>query len=286
MKKIIVTKPPGPDTPVVMEQKPFFSHPERFRKTLDQLYDTYNRRELVTPDPLQFLYGYDALRDREIVGLIASSLAYGRVAQIIRSIEGVLAIMGASPYEFIMETENQRCQSLFQGFCHRFAKTDALCALLSGVKQVINRFGSIERCVSEGLRPEHETLHPAMVYFAGHLLTGERSPGHLLSLPWKKSACKRLNLFLRWMVRKDQVDPGGWETIPREKLIVPLDTHIHQISLALGLTGRSDAGLATALEITTNFRKINLQDPVRYDFVLSRFGIRQDMNRVDLIREF
>lgn len=285
-KKIIVTNPSPPDTPFVMKQKNLFFDPEPFRKTLDQLYETLNRRDLVKPDPLQFLYNYRELKDREIVGLIAASLAYGRVSQIIRSIESVVTIMGDSPYDFIMSTEEHQFQAFFQGFCHRFAKTSELCALLSGVKQVINQFGDLEKCVHEGLKPEHETLHSAMSYFTRHLLSGERRPGHLLSLPWKKSACKRMNLFFRWMVRKDAVDPGGWERIPREKLLIPLDTHIHKISLSLGLTQRKGTDLSTALEITDHFRRINPQDPIRYDFVLSRFGIRKDMNRVDLIKKF
>lgn len=269
-----------------MQPKPFFSHPETFRKTLDDLYETYNRRDLVTPDPLQFLYAYDAPKDREIVGFIAAALAYGRVAQIIRSIEEIVKIMGASPYEFVMNTNEHHFQMLFKGFCHRFAKTDQLSALFCGIKQVIARFGSLEKCLAEGLSPDRDTLHPAMDFFVAQLLNGKYDPGHLVSLPWKKSACKRLNLFLRWMVRKDAVDPGGWDTVSPGKLIIPLDTHIHRISLDLGLTERNQADWVTALEITKNFRHINPQDPVRYDFVLSRFGIRNDMNRVDLIGKF
>jgi uncharacterized protein (TIGR02757 family) len=92
-----------------------------------------------------------------------------------------------------------------------------------------------------------------------------------------------MNLFLRWMVRKDKVDPGGWQDVPWSKLIVPLDTHMHKISLKLGLTTKKHPNMRTALEITSSFKQLNPDDPVKYDFVLTRLGIRDDMD-MDLIR--
>ncbi|MBU0995067.1 MAG: TIGR02757 family protein [Proteobacteria bacterium] len=261
-------------------------HPEAFKKTLDELYVKYNRRSFVTPDPLQFLYDYADIRDREIVGLVAASLAYGRVAQILTSVSGILAMAGNSPYEFVMQSDRRRFRNCFQGFCHRFAKRDQLVALFSGIRQVIDEFGSLQSCFNEGMAAVDDTVYPAMHFFVERLVAGNNDPGHLVSLPWKKSACKRLNLFLRWMARKDRVDPGGWERVSPAKLIIPLDTHIHKISLALGFTNRKQANLITAIEITEKFKQLNPPDPVKYDFVLSRFGIRHDMNIVDLIEEF
>ena len=101
-------------------------------------------------------------------------------------------------------------------------------------------------------------------------------PRSLLPSPRAGSACKRHNLFLRWMVRSDAVDPGGWMDIPSAKLIVPVDVHMHRISLQIGLTKRKQANLRTALEITAAFRSIAPEDPVRYDFALTRLGIRND----------
>jgi len=104
-------------------------------------------------------------------------------------------------------------------------------------------------------------------------------------LPEKGSACKRMNLFLRWMVRKDRVDPGGWADVPVSKLIVPLDTHMHKISLQLGFTSKKQANLQAALEITNGFKKLVPEDPVKYDFSLTRFGIREGMNMDSLLSQ-
>jgi len=164
------------------------------RMVFERLYDRYNRREFVHPDPLEFLYGYPDLRDREIVGLVASGLAYGRVGQIIKSVGKALDRMGR-PYEFV-------------------------------------RRGS------------------------------------------ESGACKRLNLYFRWMVRCDRVDPGGWEGVEASKLVVPLDTHMHRISRRMGLTRRNQADRKTALEVTEGFRRLAPEDAVKYDFSLTRMGMR------------
>ncbi|MBW2545477.1 MAG: TIGR02757 family protein, partial [Deltaproteobacteria bacterium] len=105
-------------------------------------------------------------------------------------------------------------------------------------------------------------------------------------LPAKGSACKRLNLFLRWMVRRDDVDPGGWDDIPPSKLVIPLDTHMHRICLAFGFTKRKQADMKTALEITDSFRAIVPDDPVRYDFALTRLGIRKDAAPASLLNKW
>ncbi|MEJ2656586.1 MAG: DUF2400 family protein, partial [Desulfobacterales bacterium] len=114
--------------------------------------------------------------------------------------------------------------------------------------------------------------------FSAALTAKNCDVGHLIALPQRGSACKRMNLLLRWMVRKDNVDPGGWRGVPWSKLIIPLDTHMHKIGLKLGFTKNRQANMRTALEITSGFRKIIPEDPVKYDFALTRFGIRSDMH--------
>lgn len=124
-----------------------------------------------------------------------------------------------------------------------------------------------------------ETVLPALDAFVTELTAVfEGKPVSLLPAPAKGSACKRLNLYLRWMVRKDNVDPGGWDGIPASRLVVPLDVHMHRISSSLGLTARKAADIKTAIEITRAFRKISPEDPVRYDFCLTRLGIRDDLD--------
>jgi uncharacterized protein (TIGR02757 family) len=246
----------------------------RLKIILDELYEQYNRAEYIHPDPLEFLLAYSNLRDREIVGLLASSLAYGHVSQILKSVAKVLDAMGTSPYTFIMKSTRSSLKKTFNGFVHRFARGDHLSDLLLGAKMVIQQYGSLNQCVSQALSEEDTNILTAMGFFAKEMLSWENDPGHLVPRPEKGSACKRMNLFLRWMVRQDRVDPGGWIDIPPSKLIIPLDIHMHRISQRLCLTEKKQANLNTALEITEQFKEICPEDPTKYDFTLTRFGIR------------
>lgn len=244
------------------------------REALEGLVARYNRRRFVHPDPIEFLYAYPDLRDREIVGLIASSLAYGRVLQILRSISRVLDAMGPSPFAFLLDASPAKLRRTFAGFKHRFTTGEELVHLLGGVKRCVRAHGSLNACFTASFSEADETVLPALLPFAREL-TCDR-PTSLIARPDSGSACKRLNLFLRWMVRRDQVDPGGWIAIPASALIVPLDTHLFRYARELGLTKRDQADMRTALEITGAFRAFAPGDPVRYDFALTRLGIRRD----------
>lgn len=246
------------------------------RNSLEELYGRYNRREFVHPDPLEFLYEYEDPRDREIVGLVAASLAYGRVVQILRSVSGVLHRMGPSPCRFLQSSSRNTLHRLFSGFKHRFTTEDQLCALLLGVKQVAAQYGSLNQCFVSNMNKTDGTVLPALAAFVQELSAagGEHLGGMFLPSPCRGSACKRLNLFLRWMVRYDAVDPGGWNGIPSSMLIVPLDTHMYRIGRKVGFISRKQADMRAALEFTDAFRSLTPEDPVRYDFSLTRPGIR------------
>jgi len=249
---------------------------EVYRDYLEELYAAYNRREFVHPDPLEFLYRYDDLCDREIAGLVASSLAYGRVAQILKSVSIVLDRM-ASPSEFLKRASLESLRSMFADFKHRFTTGRELSSMLYGAKLAAGRYGSLHRCFAARLKEDDHSILPALSAFAGDLNGfSDCGCGSFLPSPAGGSACKRLLLFLRWMVRRDDVDPGGWDSVPASKLIVPLDTHLHRICLRLGLTKRKQADMRTALEITEAFKAIAPRDPIRYDFALTRLGIRRD----------
>jgi len=252
--------------------------PAGFKKKLEYLYNRYNRRNYVHPDPLEFLYSYNDIKDREIVAFTASALAYGRVKQILKSVSKVLNVLDPSPYLFLTNSTFKSMSRKFEGFKHRFASGDHMAVMLWGLKKTIERFGSLNRCFLHGMSDNDDTVLPAMIFFAKELNGGRNKQGHLVPLPEKGSACKRMNLFLRWMVRKDEVDPGGWQGISPEKLIIPLDTHMHKIGLKFGFTEKKQANMSTAMEITSSFKKITPDDPVKYDFVLTRFGIRDDMD--------
>ena len=250
------------------------------KERLEALYSAYNRRCYVHPDPLEFLYDFHDPLDVEVAGFIASSLAYGNVKQILRSVSLVLAKMGPCPSNFLLESPFNRIAGTFSDFKHRFTTGQELARLLWGLRRVIESHGSLQKCFVSRLRRNDHTVIPALSSFVENIFP--EGCDFLIPAPGKGSACKRLNLFLRWMVRRDDVDPGGWEGVPPSKLVVPLDTHMHRIAMRLGLTKRNQANLRTAIEITEAFRKLSPSDPVRYDFVLTRFGIRKDLDQRQL----
>jgi len=254
--------------------------------TLERIYAELNKRKYVHPDPLEFLYRYDSLADREIAGFIASGLAYGRVAQILKSVSRILDPMGKSPLQFIMNSDLKKFYTTYSGFKHRFTTDVEVCSLMEGLKRLYGEFSSIEdflvRSSYGGGRCNIiSSLGDLVAYLNGASGTVRSS---MLSDPARGSACKRHFLFLKWMTRKDDVDPGGWTRITPDVLIMPVDTHIFSIASSLGMTKRKQANLKTAIEITDAFREIVPADPTKFDFVLTRFGIRPDMNESDLLK--
>jgi uncharacterized protein (TIGR02757 family) len=247
--------------------------------TLEELYRRYNRRAGIASDPVRFVHGRD-LPDREIAALIASSLAYGRVGHILKSVARVLDLM-PSPAAFLTQSSRASIRRAVGGFRHRFTTADDLAGMLCCVKGALARYGSLERCFASGMKPGDETVVPALTAFVEKITGCEGREGFsLLPSPARGSACKRLNLFLRWMVRRDEVDPGGWSLVPASKLVVPLDTHMHRISRELRFTRRKQADLRTALEVTAAFRELVPGDPVRYDFTLTHLGISGEASRL------
>lgn len=253
------------------------------RAKLEEIYSLYNRREYVSPDPLEFLYNY-AGDDVEVVGLIASSLAYGRVAQILKSISRVLAPLGEHPARALREIDRRELEIELDGFCHRFVKGPEMAAFLSGIGAIVRERGSLEALWAESASAGRAGTMAGMDAFAEKILTASRlESSHLLPRASKGSACKRLALFLRWMARSDDVDPGCWPSLAQGDIIIPLDTHMYHISTGLGLTSRGAADMRTAIEITDGFAALRPDDPVRYDFALTRYGIREELTVDELL---
>ena len=248
----------------------------QLKNVLERLYARYNHRRLIAPDPLQFVYRYSDPRDIEIVALLAAALAYGRVAQIEKSVTSILNSMGKSPFQFILKFDRQKAAGL-KNFKHRFTTGAHLEDFFNLLKNVLIEFGGIEKFFVSGYHPSDHNIIPALSKFCDNLLamSGKKSRGlkYLLPNPKDGSACKRLNLFLRWMVRKDDVDPGLWKSVDKSKLIVPVDVHMGRLCKILRLYNRKTVGMASALEITESFSLIEPSDPVKYDFAISRVGI-------------
>ncbi|MFC1781544.1 TIGR02757 family protein [Planctomycetota bacterium] len=253
---------------------------------LETLYIKYNHRSLIKPDPLQFIYNYSRPDDMEIAGLLSAVLAYGRVEQIQKSSKKLLSLMGESPYKFILDF-NKTHRSKLQGFKHRFTTGNDIADLLTLLKIILLEHGSIENFFLLDYSKSDRNIIPALTNFCDSLLNiyahqykkeAPKGLKYLLVSPLNGSACKRLNLFLRWMVRKDDVDTGLWKSIDMAKLIVPIDVHMGRLCRILGFHNNKTISLQTAINITEKFSEIEPSDPVKYDFALSRIGIVENCN--------
>lgn len=240
---------------------------------LEKTYREMNRPEYIHPDPLEFVWRYKSAADREIVGLIAACLAYGNVNQILKSVEKVLTPMGKSPAAWIKNTPPAEIKKNLARFKHRFTTGAEMAVFLLNIKRALGEYGSLERLFLAGYRADEPTVEEALYRFIDAFNTQACAPT-LTPCTALKSSFKRVNLFLRWMVREDAVDPGVWAGVSPSKLLIPLDTHMRQVSMNMGITKRKDTSMKTAVEITAFFSRIEPSDPVKYDFALTRAGIR------------
>ncbi len=247
------------------------------KNVLERLYEKYNHHSLIKPDPLQFVYKYRRKADMEVVALLASALAYGRVGQIEKSLTNLFGRMGNSPFEYALNFNAKQREKL-KSFKHRFTTGDDISNLLELLQVALSRFGSIEELFMRGVSGGDKNIIPALSRFCDSLTAAHngqtaRSLKYLLAAPARGSACKRLNLFLRWMVRDDDVDTGLWKSIDKAMLVVPIDVHMARLCKILGFYDRKSVSLSTALEITDSFRGIEPGDPVKYDFALFGLGV-------------
>lgn len=255
--------------------------PRQLKQKLENLYDIYTRRSFVDPDPLLFLYRYPDVRDREIAAMVLACLAYGRVEMIMQAVTQVLEFLGPAPADRVAGLTEAQMENGLAGFTYRFARQAHVMQLMAGMQQVIRQFGSLEACFMAGTTPADTTVMPGLTFLC-QTLDPDGACGHLLADPAKNSACKRSHLFLRWMVRCDRVDPGGWSRVRPDQLLIPLDRHMFSAGRILGFTRRSTPDRAACLEITDGFRQVQPDDPVKYDFCLTRFGIRRTLEMTDL----
>ena len=255
----------------------------RLRVLFDELYDAYTRREYVPPDPVEALYAFDDPGDREIAGLVASCLAYGRAASISRSVSRVLSPLSPAPRKALCAMTDRDLRELYAGFRHRFTSGDSVADLLRGAARAIGERGSLGACFHAALAGGSDIVRATETFVSILRKGGEMNDSFLLPSPADGSACKRLFLYIKWMSRRDAVDPGGWAGVPPSSLMMPVDTHIFRIGRTLGFTSRSQADLRACREITQAFAAICPEDPTKYDFCLSRFGIRSDLKMEHLL---
>lgn len=255
--------------------------PQNLKALFEKAYlDFHNLRERKR-DPVQFAYRYDTPADKEIVAFISALLSYGSVTQILSSIEKALLPLGRSPAQYL---KNNSLSGLWDGFQHRFTQGVDLEMIGYFLKEIIAEFGSIESCFVDC---PSKSLEARLVFFVNRfwkssfisqfqkpLQKRSRNLKYLLSDPQRGSACKRLNLFLRWVVRPaDGIDLGIWSQVHPQDLILPVDTHILKILRALKWTSSQTASWKVALSATERLRRICPEDPIRYDFALCHLSM-------------
>ena len=257
--------------------------PDPLKVALDRLYAEFNDPGSAT-DPIHIVRRYERAADREVVALCAASLAFGRVASVLQSIERLLSIIGDQPADYVRSFDPSRQKPAFAHLVHRWINGPDLVALLWIIKQMLDRSGSIEGFFLDGYDPSAPDITGALDSFSTRALALDltaaygrvpRRPAvcYFFPRPSAGSGCKRLNLFLRWMVRRDALDLGVWSRVPPAKLIVPLDTHVIRIGRCLRLTRYTSPGWAMARDITSTLRRLDPDDPVKYDFSLCHLGM-------------
>lgn len=252
-------------------------------RRLEVLYDQFNDAHAAS-DPIQIVRRFTRPADQEVVGFCAAALAFGRVQSVLNSIEGLLAVMGPSPADYVRRFDPARDRRALDHLVHRWTRGVDLAALVWVLRQMLDSHGSIERFFAAGLPDDAETIEEALDRFSlracqlnldavyGRVLS---RPGvaYFFARPSSGGACKRLNLFLRWMVRRDAVDLGIWTRVRPSQLIVPLDTHVIRVGRCLRLTRYTSPGWRMAADITRSLRELDAGDPVKYDFSLCHIGM-------------
>src|SRR5438552_6511843 len=237
------------------------------REPLERLYREFDYGARVERDALQFPLRYADPRDREIVALLSACLAYGRLDLFGRALQGVLASMGSSPAAFVTEFEPCRDGAAFKDFWYRFNRPHDLVAFCIAARDLLARFGTLEKCFAAGDEARSASIGPALERFARAFLEADlrevfprgrisRGYRHLFPLPSLGAPCKRLHLYLRWMVRREPPDFGLWTSVSPARLLWPIDTHIEKISRSIGLTSRRSRTWRMAEEITRRLAAI------------------------------
>jgi len=250
---------------------------------LNALYAAFNHPHSAL-DPIQIVRRYDRVEDREIVAFLAAGLAFGRVASVMASVEALCAIMGPSPSRFVRAFDPAQDGAALRPLVHRWTRGEDLSGVLLILRRMLDTEGSLEAAFAAGLGGDDVDVGPALERFSARARATDlraaykrlpASPGahYFFSRPSTGSACKRLNLFLRWMARHDAVDPGGWSRVLPRQLVVPLDTHTIRAGRCLKFTRRVSPGWKMAVDITSALRALDPVDPVRYDFALCHLSM-------------
>jgi len=254
------------------------------KQKLEYHYKAFDKSKL-EPDPLQFPHKYKKKNDIELIAFISSIFAYGNIKQIINTLNKITLILGEHPTNYLIEKNKAAIKRDLKGIVHRFFTNEDIINLLFLLKNIYSKPNSLENIFLSNYDPKAYNIKSALESFSKYMLKfsnnllGEENMTQgikfMFPLPLKGSVCKRMNLFLRWMVRKDELDLGLWREVDKSKLIIPVDTHIARICKKLKLTKKKNVNWNMAEEITNNLKKFDPKDPVKYDFAICHIGMRK-----------
>lgn len=251
----------------------------RLKAPLDRLYREFDWAGRTGKDAIQFPLRYSDPRDREVVALLTACLSYGRVDLFAPWVEWILARMTPAPARFILDFDPEQASARFRGFRYRFNRPRDIAAFCLACQRVLHSHGSLRAAFLSGYSSDDPDVAPALERFVRGFRSQDLRPifpkgrpsrgyRHLFPLPSTGGPCKRLHLFLRWMVRREPPDFGLWPEVPPAKLLVPVDTHVENMCRAIGLTRRKGRNWTMVQEITRNLKLLDPDDPVKYDFSL------------------
>jgi uncharacterized protein (TIGR02757 family) len=246
---------------------------------LDEKADLYNQPAFIPHDPISIPHAFSHGPDIEISGLFAAVLAWGRRATIIAKCRQLMALMDGAPHQFILQHDEGDLRRL-EGFCHRTFNDTDLLYFVYFLAWYYRQSDSLEDAFWQGMSAASTTVEGGLVHFHNLFFSLPDAPHRTkkhLATPARNSACKRLNMYLRWMVRSDDrgVDFGLWKNIKPHQLVCPCDVHVERVARSLGLITRKGSSWQTALELSTHLRQLDPADPVRYDFALFGLGIEE-----------
>ncbi len=251
----------------------------KLKDFLDEKYERYHIGDFIPDDPLSIPHQFSLVQDIEIAGFFASIFAWGQRKTIIQKCQSLLQMMDNTPYDFIINHHEDDLKP-FLNFKHRtFNDTDVL-YFIAFLKWFYQKHDSLEEAFCVEWENHEDVMERLLVNFHDLFFSLPDFPARTkkhISTPAHKSACKRLNMFLRWMVRKDDkgIDFGIWQKIKPSQLIAPCDVHVDRVSRQLGLITRKPTDWWTAVELTKNLRLFDPNDPIKYDFALFGLGIEQ-----------
>jgi uncharacterized protein (TIGR02757 family) len=252
---------------------------EDLKKFLDKKVIEYNKPKFITHDPISIPHRFSKLQDIEIAGFFAATLAWGNRKSILNSCTRLLEFMDNSPYQFITQHDDNDLKKMM-GFVHRTFNAMDLYYFISFLHMHYSVNVSLESAFTKTLVATDTSMENGLNGFYNYFFSleyiSERTRKHVAA-PVKKSACKRLNMFLRWMVRKDnnKVDFGLWNGIQPHQLVIPLDVHVANVSYRLGLLDNANSNWNNAIILSTKLKQMDANDPTKYDYALFGLGVEE-----------